>query len=200
MTYRRIVLLWMVMFAAIGTPNAWALTFGVFDVTEGPSSLTVTVLVSNEDTMPATGQVSSSDIDFLVPTGSVLGHYIADACRHGEHTFRDGNLDRKRDRVDGPIQRATRRVHAPRSVRAQPDGRLHSGGRRFAVLHAHGVRVAECGHGSRAGECGPPGHRPPARWRDALVLSATSTGLPSTAQRSQLLIWRRSQRLRRARG
>lgn len=79
MTYRRIVLLLMVMFAAIGTPNAWALSFGVLNATKGPSSLTVTVLVSNEDTIPGTSQVFASDIDFLVPTGSVLGHYIADA-------------------------------------------------------------------------------------------------------------------------
>ena len=82
MISRLLALITMVALVVVGGADAWALNVITSLATEGPSSISHTFVVANEDltgTPPVTITVTVGDTDFFVPTGNVFGHYVADA-------------------------------------------------------------------------------------------------------------------------
>ena len=82
MISRLLALVAMVALVALGGADAWALNVTTSLATEGPSSISHTVVVANDDptgAAPVTITFKVGDIDFAVPTGNVFGHYVADA-------------------------------------------------------------------------------------------------------------------------
>jgi plastocyanin len=76
----------MVALVAMGAADAWALnvttSLATSLTTPGSSSVSHTVVVENDDPTgapPRTVTFEVGDTDFLVPTGNVFGHYVADA-------------------------------------------------------------------------------------------------------------------------
>ena len=77
MTPRQLALVLMVVLAVLGGGDAWAVTTSL--QTAELSSVSQTSVIVNSNTSPATVIVSATDVNFLVPAGSVFGHYFAEA-------------------------------------------------------------------------------------------------------------------------
>ena len=79
MTPRQLALVLMVVLAVLASGDAWGATVTTSLQTAELSSVSQTSVLVNGTTNSATFVVSASDVNFLVPAGSVFGHYFAEA-------------------------------------------------------------------------------------------------------------------------
>jgi len=69
----------LLLLSSILPREAWGISVDSFVATQGPSSLTVTAALSRDSqSPPGTLTLTAGDRDFLVPSGSVRGEYVAD--------------------------------------------------------------------------------------------------------------------------